>query len=91
MFWSKVQNGSANFHDSLAAFRSPGHSDELEECPGRCFRMSKSTDKSAYPAIYIDPNLFPDINPLVCEFQKVIRFELAVWMTADATRMPAGR
>jgi len=57
----------------------------------RYFRMSKSTDKSAYPAIYIDPNLFPDINPLVCEFQKVIRFELAVWMTADATRMPAGR
>lgn len=60
-------------------------SDELEECPNDTpgFRMSKSADKSAYSGIYIALNLFPDINPLVCEFLKIIRFELAVWMTAE--------
>lgn len=78
---------------AAAAFRAPGHSDELEECPNDTpgFRMSKSADKSSYSGIYIALNLFPDTNPLVCEFLKVIRFELAVWITADATRMPVRR
>ncbi len=76
---------------ATAAFRA--HSDELEGCltgtPGSS--MPKSAGKAASSNIYFAFNLVPNIYSWVCEFPMVIRFELAVWMTADATRMPVGR
>ncbi len=73
---------------ATAAFRA--HSDELEGCPTGTpgSSMPKSAKKSSSSDTYFAFNFVPNI---VCEFPMVIPFELAVWMTADATRMPVGR
>ncbi len=75
---------------SLATAAFIAHSDELEGCPTGSpgSSMPKSARKSSSSDTYFAFNFVPNI---VCEFPMVIPFELAVWMTADATRLPVGR